>query len=112
VRKRKVFYPPPKTATRKARATGVPGDPSYVRSTVAEIDLDALSGRSDIAVGEHVRIGGAGLYAGESAVVESVLSGLIPAATVRTEAGKVRRVRAVDLQRLRPAGGPAAAPGE
>ena len=102
MRKRKVTYPPPKTATRKPRTVGVPGDPGYVRSTVASIDLAALSGRTDIAVGQRVRIGGDGLYAGESAVVESVLSGLIPAATVRTESGKTRRVRAVDLERLPP----------
>jgi hypothetical protein len=106
MRKRKVSYPPPKTATRKARTVGLPGDPGYVRSTVAEIDLRALEGRADVAVGDRVRIGGDGLYAGETAVVESVLSGLIPAATVRTEAGKVRRVRAVDLQRLPRPGSP------
>jgi hypothetical protein len=108
MRKRKVTYPAPKTATRRARAVGVPGDPTYVRSTVAEIDLRALAGRDDISVGDRVRIGGDGLYAGEAAVVESVLSGLIPAATVRTDAGKARRVRAVDLQRLPAPGGPAA----
>jgi hypothetical protein len=104
MRKRKVHYPPPKTATRKTRTVGVPGDPGYVRSTVAEINLKALSGRTDIVVGGRVRIGGEGLYAGEAGVVESVMSSLIPAATVRTEAGKVRRVRAVDLQQLPPPG--------
>ncbi len=111
MRKRKVTYPPAKTATKKARpVVGVPGDPTYVRSTVASIDLSALNGRNDIVVGQKVRIGGDGLYAGETAVVESVLGGLIPAATVRTEAGKVRRVRAVDLQRL-PAPGAAGTSG-
>ncbi len=105
MRKRKVTYPPAKTATRKARpVVGVPGDPTYVRSTVATIDPSALNGRTDIVVGQRVRIGGEGLYAGEIAVVESVLGGLIPAATVRTESGKTRRVRAVDLQRLPAAG--------
>jgi hypothetical protein len=102
MRKRKVNYPVAKTATRKTRTVGLPGDPGYVRSTVASIDLAALTGRDDISVGDRVRIGGDGLYAGELAVVESVISGLIPAATVRTEAGKVRRVRAVDLERPTP----------
>jgi hypothetical protein len=100
MRKRKVTYPTAKTATRKPRTAGLPGDPGYVRSTVAEIDLTALAGRDDIAVGHRVRIGGDGLYSGETAVVESLVGGLIPAAMVRTEAGKTRRVRAVDLQRL------------
>jgi hypothetical protein len=100
VRKRKVNYPVARTATRQPRTIGSPADPGYVRSTVAQIDLNALVGRDDISVGDRVRIGGDGLYAGELAVVESILSGLIPAASVRTEAGKVRRVRAVDLQRV------------
>jgi hypothetical protein len=67
---------------------------------VAEIDLTALIGRNDIAVGERVRIGGSGLYAGEMATVESVVSGLIPAAVVRTESGHTRRVRGVDLEKV------------
>jgi hypothetical protein len=100
MRKRKVTYPPPKTATRKPRTAGLPGDPGYVRPTVAAIDVNALAGRDDIAVGQRVRIGGDGLYSGETAVVESLVGGLIPAAMVRTEADKTRRVRAVDLQRL------------
>jgi hypothetical protein len=99
VRKRKVNYPVAKTATRKTRTVGLPGDPGYVRSTVATINLAALDIRKDISVGDRVRIGGGGLYSGELAIVESVISGLIPAAVVRTEAGKTRRVRAVDLER-------------
>jgi len=39
-----------------------------------------------------------GLYAGEAAVVESLAGGLIPAALVRTEAGRARRARTIDLQ--------------
>ena len=100
MRKRKVTYPPAKTATRKPRTAGLPGDPGYARPTVAAIDVTALAGRDDIAVGQRVRIGGDGLYSGETAVVESLVGGLIPAAMVRTEADKTRRVRAVDLQRL------------
>ena len=112
MRKRKVTYPVAKTATRKTRTVGLPGDPGYVRSTVAEIDLTALTGRTDIRTGDRVRIGGGGLYSGELAVVELLVGGLIPAAVVRTEAGKTRRVRAVDLLRQPAAAAPpeAAAP--
>jgi hypothetical protein len=71
-----------------------------VRTTVATINLAALEIRNDLSVGNRVRIGGEGLYSGESAVVESLVVGVIPAAMVRTEAGKTRRVRTVDLERL------------
>jgi hypothetical protein len=100
VKKRKVTYPPAKTATRQPRGTGPASDTPYVRSTVAEINVNALNGRDDLAVGDRVRIGGGGLYSGENAVIESLVSGLIPAAMVRTEAGKTRRVRAIDLERV------------
>jgi hypothetical protein len=40
-----------------------------------------------------------GLYAGEMATVESVVGGVIPAAVIRTDAGRTRRVRAIDLMR-------------
>jgi hypothetical protein len=100
MRKRKVTYPVARTATRQPRSTGLAGDPSYVRSTVATINLAALDVRDDLVVGGRVRIGGSGLYAGELAVVETILGGIIPAAMVRTDAGKTRRVRAVDLERV------------
>jgi hypothetical protein len=100
MRKRKVTYPVARTATKQPRNTGLPGDPTYVRSTVATINLAALDIRDDLKVGHRVKIGGGGLYAGEFAVVESLLSGIIPAAMVRTEAGKTRRVRSVDLERV------------
>jgi hypothetical protein len=100
MRKRKVTYPVARTATKQPRNTGLPGDPTYVRSTVATINLAALDIRDDLKVGHRVKIGGGGLYAGEFAVVESILSGIIPAAMVRTEAGKTRRVRCVDLERV------------
>ncbi len=100
MKKRKVNYPVARTANRPARGAGLTGDRPIARSTVAEINLRALDGRGDLAVGDAVRIGGGGLYAGELAVVDSVVGGLIPAAIVRTEAGKTRRVRAVDLERL------------
>ena len=109
MRKRKVTYPVARTATKQPRNTGLPGDPAYVRSTVATINLAALDVRDDLKVGHRVKIGGGGLYAGEFAVVETILSGIIPAAMVRTEAGKTRRVRSVDLERVAPAA-PAPAP--
>ena len=100
MRKRKVTYPVARTATRQPRSNGLSGDPAYVRSTVATINLAALDVRDDLVVGGRVKIGGNGLYAGELAVVEAILSGIIPAAMVRTDAGKTRRVRAVDLERV------------
>lgn len=100
MRKRKVTYPVARTATKPARTVGLPGDPNYVRSTVATINLAALEGRSDLKVGDRVRIGGSGLYSGETAVVEALVESVIPAAMVRTEAGRTRRVRSVDLERL------------
>jgi hypothetical protein len=100
MKRRKVTYPVARTATRQVRGAGLAGERGFVRTTVAEINLLALAGRTDISVGDHVRIGGGGLYAGELAVVDSIVGGLIPAASVRTEAGKSRRVRAVDLERV------------
>jgi hypothetical protein len=100
MKKRRVDYPPARTANRPVRGAGLTGDRPMVRSTVAEINLQALDRRDDLNIGDYVRIGGDGLYAGEIAVVESIVGGLIPAAGVRTEAGKTRRVRAIDLQRV------------
>ena len=100
MRKRKVTYPVARTATKPARTIGLPGDPNYVRSTVATINLAALEHRDDLKVGGRVKIGGSGLYAGELAVIESLIDGVIPAAMVRTEAGRTRRVRSVDLERV------------
>ena len=100
MRKRKVTYPVARTATKQPRTAGLPGDPTYVRSTVATINLAALEVRDDLKIGHRVRIGGEGLYSGEFAVVQSLSSGIIPAAIVKTEAGKTRRVRTVDLERV------------
>lgn len=98
MRKRKVKYPPAKTANRPPPAAGTPGDANYVRSTVVSIDVTAGKGRGSLVVGGRVRIAGTGLYAGETAVVESIVKGVIPAAVVRTEAGKTRQVRTIDLE--------------
>jgi hypothetical protein len=97
VRRRKVTYPPPKTAT----SGGTRPSPADARAAaaaarVANINLDAMTGRADVRQGSRVQIA-SGLYAGEIAIVESVVGGVIPAAVVRTEAGRTRRVRTVDL---------------
>jgi hypothetical protein len=65
--------------------------------TVAVINRQASTGKAGIEVGMRVTIMGTGLYAGETATVESIASGVIPAANVRTEAGRTRRVRTIDL---------------
>jgi hypothetical protein len=74
----------------------------YVRPTVVTIDLKAGAGRRDLKVGDRVRIVGTGLYTGEAAVIETLVSGVIPAALVRTEAGRTRRVRSIDLEPIAP----------
>lgn len=105
--KRKVTYPPPKTANRPPPPTGLPDDAPYVRPTVATIDVSAGKGRAGLSVGARVRITGSGLYSGEFAVIERLANGVIPSAVVRTEAGKTRQVRTIDLE---PAGPPPAGP--
>ena len=98
MRKRKVNYPPAKTANRPPPPTGLPNDAPMVRPTVATIDLTAGKGRAGLTVGGRVRIAGTGLYSGEIAVIEKLVSGVIPQAVVRTEAGKTRQVRTIDLE--------------
>lgn len=71
------------------------------------IDTKAVVGRA-IAVGSRVRILGTGLYAGEVATVERLAGGVIPAAVVRTEAGRTRQVRTIDLEPVAPSARPAA----
>jgi hypothetical protein len=92
-RKRKVVYPPSRSSKGPAPVYVPPVTPP----TVAKINLQAGLGRGEIAVGMRVTILGTGLYAGETAVVESLAGGVIPAASVRTEAGRTRRVRTIDL---------------
>ena len=62
------------------------------------INTSALDGRQGLSVGDRVRILGTGLYAGEVAVIEKMAGGVVPAAVVRTEAGRSRTVRTVDLE--------------
>lgn len=109
MRRRKVTYPPPKTATSGGNSTnpGADARAAAAASRSVTINLDAMKGSQKVQQGGRVQIG-SGLYAGEFAIVESVVGGVIPAAVVRTEAGRTRRVRTVDLVPV-PAG--AAAPG-
>jgi hypothetical protein len=97
MKRRKVVYPPAKTAT-SGRAGGSSADAraAAAAARVATINLDALKGRADIVQGMRVQIA-TGLYGGEFAIVESLVGGVIPAALVRTEAGRTRRVRTTDL---------------
>ena len=84
--------------TRKTK--GAPaGDPAQVaRPSLATIDISAGLGRKGITAGSRVTILGNGLYAGERAVVERLVGGVIPAAVVRTESGHSRHARTIDLE--------------
>ncbi len=97
MRRRKTIYPPAKTATKGGASS--PDTRSPAASRVVSIDLAAIRGRGDILPGMRVQIA-EGLYSGETAVVESVAGGVIPAVVVRTEAGRTRRMRAVDVMPL------------
>ncbi len=108
-RKRRVFYPP----SRSSRGPAPAYVPQVTPPTVAVINRQAGLGRSEIVVGMRVTLSGAGLYAGETAVVEAITGGVIPSALVRTESGRTRRVRTIDLAPApRPAPGSAARPTE
>ena len=94
MRRRKTVYPPAKTATKGGASASEARIAAANR--VVSIDLTAIRGRGGVVPGMRVEITG-GLYAGETAVVESVAGGVIPAVVVRTEAGRTRRMRAVDV---------------
>jgi hypothetical protein len=101
MRRKKVFTPkPPPSPAQDERA-------AIAAARTVSINLDAIAGKTNVRQGARVRIV-SGLYAGELATVESLVSGVIPAAVVRTDAGRTRRVRAVDLQPAGPEapGGP------
>ena len=91
-RKRGAGYRPP---AGKGRA---PDRVSPVPTTVVSIDMTAIKGRAGVVVGSRVRILGSGLYAGEVALVERLVSGVVPSAVVRTEAGRSRMARTIDLE--------------
>src|SRR6267378_4036953 len=92
-RKRKVTYPPARTATQRPSRYGAGPEAPAVRPTVAAINLNAAAGQKNLSVGDKVRIVGSGLYSGEAAVIERFAGGVIPAAFVRTETGHARQVR-------------------
>lgn len=101
MRRRKVTYPPAKTATKGPPPVLGAVDPRNPAGRTVSINLAATTGRPSIRMGDRVRIL-SGLYVGEAAVVESVAAGVIPAAMVRTEAGRTRRARTIDLEPIRP----------
>jgi hypothetical protein len=94
-KRKKQFYPPAKTATKRAPAAGTEESP--VRPNLATINLSAGAGRSGLTVGDRVRIEASGLHSGEIGVIERLSTGVIPSALVRTESGGTRQVRTIDL---------------
>jgi hypothetical protein len=96
--KRKVNYPRARSNNKRAPAA----EQSVDRPNLATIDLTAGVGQAGFAVGDRVRIGGSGLYAGETAVIERLSGGVIPSALVRTESSNTRQVRTIDLERVAP----------
>jgi len=93
VKKRRPTYRPPRSSKGPAPVYTPPVTPP----TVAVINRQAGAGQTGIEVGMRVTVQGTGLYSGEAAVVESISGGVIPAADIRTEAGRTRRVRTIDL---------------
>lgn len=98
MKRRKVTYPVARTHTKGAPRAGAGPEVAMVRPNLVSIDVTAGAGRKNLKVGARVRIAGAGLYAGEEATIERLVAGVIPAATVRTDGGGTRRVRAIDLE--------------
>jgi len=84
-------------APRNAKGHPPADAPQLPPPTVAVINRQASTGRSGVKVGMRVTVQGTGLYAGQIAVVESISGGVIPAVVIRTEAGRTRRVRTIDL---------------
>ena len=99
-RKRKVTYPVARTSKHPAPADAGP-NPNYVRTSTA-IDTTACAGRTGLAIGGRVRIIGTGLYSGEAAVIVRFAGNVIPSALVKTEAGRTRQVRTIDLEPIAP----------
>jgi hypothetical protein len=95
MRKRKITYPPAKTATKRAPAPTP--DPSIERPNLVRINAAAGAGRAGFSVGDRVLIEASGMFSGEIAVIERLSPGVIPSALVRTESGRSRQVRTIDL---------------
>jgi hypothetical protein len=98
MKRRKVTYPVARTHTKGAPRAGAGPEVAVVRPNLVSIDLTAGAGRANLKVGGRVLINGAGLYAGEQAIIERLVAGVIPTAAVRTDAGGTRRVRTIDLE--------------
>jgi hypothetical protein len=99
LRRKKVFYPKARPgAPAPPGAPGADARAAAAASRTVSIDLEAARAGEGIRPGDRVQIQN-GLYAGEMATVESVVGGVIPAAAIRTDAGRTRRVRAIDLVR-------------
>jgi hypothetical protein len=60
--------------------------------------MNAMAGKDNLTIGQRVRIAAAGLYSGEAAVIERFTGGVIPSALVRTDSGRTRQVRTIDLE--------------
>ncbi len=97
-RKKKVNYSTAGSGKKRAAQVAAVPEPVFVPTTVVAIDLKASTGREGLKLGDRVRIIGTGLYSGEEAVIEKFVGTAIPAALVRTEAGRTRQVRTIDLE--------------
>ena len=97
-RKKKVNYSNAGSGKKRATPGVVSTEPVYVPTTVVAIDLNAGAGREGLKLGDRVKIIGSGLYSGEEAIIEKFVGTAIPAALVRTEAGRSRQVRTIDLE--------------
>ena len=98
MKRRKVTYPVAKTHTKGAPRAGTGPEAAMIRPNLVAIDITAGAGRKNLKVGGRVLINGTGLYAGEEAKIERLITGVIPTASVRTDAGGTRRVRTIDLE--------------
>jgi hypothetical protein len=101
MRRRKIVYPPAKTATKGGAANTDPRADARAAAAnrVVSIDLSAIHGRSGLVPGTRVEVTG-GVHAGETGLVESIAGGVIPAVVIRMESGVTRRVRTVDVTPL------------
>ena len=90
-------YPPARTGAPPPRPGAGPEGLQH-RPNLVSIDTSAARGKAGFSVGDRVRIGGNGRYAGQVGVIERISGGAIPSAIVRTEAGESGHVRTIDLQ--------------
>jgi hypothetical protein len=98
-RRKKPFIP--KSRPGAPAPPGAPGADARAAAAAertVSINLDAMRAGAGIEKGDRIQIR-SGMYAGEFGTVESVVGGVIPAAVIRTDDGRSRRVRAVDLVR-------------